>query len=240
MMRPIHMLLAVPMVLALLAAATPLSAFSQAQPPAAAPAIASPSDVRYVLQRGDEVTIKVYNQPDLLENVVIRPDGRISVVLLDDVEAAGLTVPELDARLTSGYQKFFKEPEVSVIVRTFTNHRIFVGGEVGAPGPVPIVGPLRALEAILQVGGFRPSARLDSVILMRNDGNNKPLIQKLNFKDTLKSGSDLVLRPYDVLFVPESRIAKVDKFVDNFIRQLIPISLTGGFTYVLGDTVILR
>jgi protein involved in polysaccharide export with SLBB domain len=227
-----------------LAAAAPLYASSQAkpaaaQPPAAQPAPASPTPDMpdYVLQRGDEVTIKVFNQPELLENVVIRPDGRISVILLDDIEAAGLTVPELDARVTTGYRKFFKEPQVSVIVRTFTNHRIFVGGEVGAPGPVPIVGPLRALEAILQVGGFRPSARLDSVILMRNDGNNRPLVQKINFKDTLKSGNDLLLKPYDVLFVPESRIAKVDKFVDNFIRQLIPISLTGGFTYVLGDRV---
>ena len=243
MMRPIQMLLAVRIALLVLAAAAPLHAASQAQPPqppAAPPAVAAAPETGYVLQRGDEITIKVYNQPDLLENVVIRPDGRISVVLLDDVEAAGLTVPELDAKLTSGYQKFFKEPEISVIVRTFTNHRIFVGGEVGAPGPVPIVGPLRALEAILQVGGFRPSARLDSVILMRNDGNNRPLIQKLNFKETLKSGNDLLLQPYDVLFVPESRIAKVDKFVDNFIRQLIPISLTGGFTYVLGNSVILR
>jgi polysaccharide biosynthesis/export protein len=240
MMRPNQMLLAVRIALLVLAAAAPLRASSQAQPPAAPPPVAAASQTGYVLQRGDEVTIKVYNQPDLLENVVIRPDGRISVVLLDDVEAAGLTVPELDAKLTIGYQKFFKEPEISVIVRTFTNHRIFVGGEVGAPGPVPIVGPLRALEAILQVGGFRPSARLDSVILMRNDGNNRPLIQKLNFKETLKSGNDLLLKPYDVLFVPESRIAKVDKFVDNFIRQLIPISLTGGFTYVLGDSVILR
>lgn len=216
-------------------ALAPMDASNAQAPPAAQAAARSP----YVLQRGDELTIKVFNHPDLLENVVIRPDGRISVVLLDDVNAAGLTVPELDTILTTGYQRFFQEPQVSVIVRSFTNHRVFVGGEVGKPGPVPIVGEVKALEAILLAGGFTSSARLDSVVLLRNDGKDRALVQKLNFKDTLASGGDIALQPFDVLFVPLSRIAKVDKFVDQYIRQLIPISLTAGFTYVLGGGVVI-
>jgi protein involved in polysaccharide export with SLBB domain len=161
------------------------------------------------------------------------------VVLLDDVEAAGLTVPELDARLTAGYQRFFQEPLVSVLVRSFTNHRVFVGGEVGKPGPIPINGDVKALEAILLAGGFTPTARLDSVILLRNDGKERAVVQKLNFKDTLSKGGDIALQPFDVLFVPLSRIAKVDRFVDQYVRQLIPISLTAGFTYVLGGSVVI-
>ena len=201
------------------------------------PAAAKPP--AYVLQRGDEVTIKVFGQPELLENVVIRPDGQISVVLLDDVEAAGLTVAELDTRLTTGYAKFFNTPQVSVIVRTFANQRIFVGGEVGQPGAIPIVGDMRALEAVLHAGGFRPSARLDSVILLRNDGNDRATVQKLNFKDILAKGGDVALRPFDVIYVPLSRIAKVDKFVDQYVRQLLPISLTGGFSYIFGSSVVI-
>lgn len=204
----------------------------QAQAPT--PAAVKPA---YVLQRGDEITIKVFEQPELQENVVIRPDGRISVVLLDDVEASGSTVAELDARLTAGYAKFFNAPQVSVIVRTFVNQRIFVGGEVGQPGAIPIVGDMRALEAVLHAGGFRPSARLDSVILLRNDGNDRALVQKLNFKEILAKGGDVPLQPFDVIYVPLSRIAKVDKFIDQYVRQLLPISLQGGFLYVLRDAL---
>jgi polysaccharide export outer membrane protein len=193
----------------------------------------------YVLQRGDEITVKVFEQPELNDNVVVRPDGRISVVLLDDVEASGLTVAELDAQLTAGYAKFFNAPQVSVIVRRFANHRIFVGGEVGAPGAVPIVGDMRALEAVLHAGGFRPTARLDSVVLLRNDGNDRAVVQKLNFKEILEKGGDVALKPFDVIFVPMSRIAKVDKFIDQYVRQLLPISLTAGFTYIMGDSVVL-
>ena len=190
----------------------------------------------YVLQRGDEITIKVFNNLELLDTVTVRPDGKITALLLDDVDAAGLTAAELDAALTTGYGKFFREPQVSVIVRTFTNLRVYVGGEVGQPGPVSLEGNVKALDAILSVGGFRPSARMDSVILLRNDGNDRPIAQKLNFKQLLsKGGADIALQPFDVLYVPVSRIGKVDRFVDQYVRQLLPISLTGGFTYVLRD-----
>jgi len=190
----------------------------------------------YVLQRGDEITVKVFNNPELLDTVLVRPDGMISLVLLDDVQAAGRTSAELDAAVTAGYSKFFREPQVSVIVRSFANLRVYVGGEVGQPGPVSLRGDVTALEAILQVGGFRPTARMDSVILLRNDGKDQPMVQKLNFKELLsKGGADMSLQPFDVLYVPVSRIAKVDRFIDQYVRQLLPISLTGGFTYVLGS-----
>jgi protein involved in polysaccharide export with SLBB domain len=221
--------LAVCIGLGVIAAQTPAAQ----EPESAAPA---PQLQEYVLQRGDEITIKVFNNSELLDTVVVRPDGKITVILLDDVEAAGLTAAGLDAQLTAGYSKFFREPQVSVIVRSFSNLRVYVGGEVGTPGPVSLKGDITALEAILQVGGFRPTARMDSVILLRNDGKDRPMAQKLNFKELLsKGGSDIALQPFDVLYVPVSRIAKVDRFVDQYIRQLIPISMTGGFTYVLGD-----
>jgi protein involved in polysaccharide export with SLBB domain len=216
-------------------------ATTRAAPQSAPTQIAPQATARqpYVLQRGDEITIKVFNIPDLLDTVIVRPDGKITVLLLDDVEAAGLTVPDLDARLTTGYSKFFREPQVSVIVRSFSNLRVYVGGEVGQPGPVSLRGDVTALEAILQVGGFTPSARMDSVILLRNDGNDRPLAQKLNFKELLsKGGVDIGLQPFDVLYVPVSRIAKVDRFVDQYVRQMLPISLTAGFSYILRDRTV--
>ncbi len=205
---------------------------------AAAQSAAGQTQPSYVLQRGDEITIKVFNNPELLDTVMIRPDGMISLSLLDDVEAAGLTVPELDRRLTTGYAKFLRDPQVTVVVRTFANLKVFIGGEVAQPGAVALRGDVTALSAILQVGGFRPSARLDSVVLLRNDGTDHPTAQKINFKDLLsRHQADITLRPFDVLYVPQSRIVKVDRFVDQYMRQLLPITLTGGFNYILRDQV---
>jgi protein involved in polysaccharide export with SLBB domain len=193
----------------------------------------------YVLQRGDQITIKVYSHPELDDTMTIRPDGRISLVLLDDVNAADLTTDNLDTVLTERYSKYFRDPEVTVIVRTFANRRVYVGGEVVQPMAVELVGELTALSAVFRAGGFMKTARTDSVVLLRNDGNNRPLIQTLDLKKVLAQGDgDIRLRPFDVVFVPKSRIASVDQFVDQYMRQLVPITLTAGFTYILGGTAI--
>jgi protein involved in polysaccharide export with SLBB domain len=223
-----------------LACAGAVATVSGRQLPAAQAAESAAPKPSYVLQRGDEITVKVFNNPELFDTVLVRPDGMVSLMLLDDVQAAGLTVGALDAKLTEGYAKFFREPQVTVVVRTFAGLRVYVGGEVGQPGPVSLRGDVTALEAILQVGGFRPSARMDSVILLRNDGTAKPAARKLNFKELLsRKQVDIPLEPFDVLYVPVSRITKVDRFVDQYMRQLLPISLTGGFTYIFRDRIAL-
>lgn len=190
----------------------------------------------YVLQPGDEISIKAFRLPELDETVRIRPDGKISILLLDDIIAAGLTTQELSARVTLRYAQFFKEPKVSVIVRTFANQKVFVGGEVVQPGTIPIVGELTALGAVLQAGGFKNTAKTNSVILLRNNGHQVALAYKLNLQDVLTRGkANVVLKPFDVVYVPRSKVGRADKFVDQYIRQLIPISLTAGFTYIVGN-----
>lgn len=205
----------------------------------ARPASAQAASPAYMLQRGDQITIKVFGQPALDDTVKVRPDGRISVLLLDDIKAADLTAEALDAALTAGYSKFFRAPEVTVIVRTFSNRLVYVGGEVGQPRAIELDNDLTALSAILQAGGFTRSARTNSVVLLRNDGNNRPVMQTLDMNKVLAKGEgDLSLQPFDVIFVPKSRIATVDQFVDQYMRQLIPISVTTGFTYLFGGTAI--
>ena len=195
------------------------------------------TDDVYVLQIGDELSIKVFDRPELDETVRVRPDGKISLVLLDDVRAAGLDTRELDGELTSRYSEFFTDPRVTIIVRSFSSNQVFVGGEVGRPGAMELRGELTVLGAVLQAGGFAGTARTDSVILIRNDGNDRPLVTRIDLKSVLNDGApDTPLKPYDVVYVPMSRIAKVDKFVDEYMRKLIPITLTAGFTYLLGGS----
>ncbi len=209
-----------------------LAAPAAQAPVAQAPAAPAPD---YVIQRGDELSIKVLGRPELDDTVVVRPDGRISAPVVDDVAVAGLTVAAVDEALTARLGRLFKDPQVTVIVRQFANLKVFVGGEVGQPGVIAMSGELTALAAVYQAGGFRPTARTDSVILLRQSGAAAPEIIKLDLKRLAKDQAMTTLQPHDVLFVPMSRIAKVDQFIDQYARQLLPISLTAGFSYVMGD-----
>jgi len=115
------------------------------------------------------------------------------------------------------------------------NMNVYVGGEVGTPGLVSMQGRTTVAAAIIRAGGFRETARSDSVILLRQGPDGKPQATKLNVSAVLeRGGADLDLRPYDVVFVPKSTIAKVDRFIEQYVRQLLPISMNAGFSYVVG------
>jgi polysaccharide export outer membrane protein len=193
----------------------------------------------YALQRGDELDIRVFNVKELDQTVVIRPDGRISVLLLDNIEAAGMTIPKLDEIITARYAEFYRDPQVTINVRSFANQKVYVGGEVQHPGMFTLSGELTAARAVLQAGGFKRSAKLSEVILLRNDGNGQPVLTKLNLLDVLNRGkADVALTPFDVVYVPRSRIARIDDFIELYIRQVVPINVSAGFSYLLNNPLV--
>jgi protein involved in polysaccharide export with SLBB domain len=220
--------------------AAPGYAGQAAPAPPAPPAPESPApstDVVYRLQSGDEIEIKVFEVAELADRVRVRPDGKISVLLLDDVQAAGLTPSDLDDVLTKGYAAYYQNPRVTVIVRGFSNQRVYVGGEVNTPGMLQMSGGMSLVGAVLEAGGFRPTAKRSSVILLRK-GENGPQVRRLNIDEMLENGtSDVELQPFDVVFVPKTFIAKANLFVQQYIRDLLPVATTANFTYVLGQTV---
>ena len=204
----------------------------------ALPTEGTDEDKAYVLQRGDELEIKAFNMPELAQTVTIRPDGRISLVLLNDVEAAGLTATQLSEALSALYSQHFREPRVTVIVKNFTNRSVFVGGEVSRPGVIPLSDKLTILGAVLYSGGFKDTAKLREVVLLRDSGKGGPLIMRVNLDEVVKEGKrDITLKPFDIVYVPKSKIAKLDQFVDRYIKQVLPISVFMGFNYVLGRQV---
>ncbi len=192
----------------------------------------------YLLQIGDEVSIRVFNNPELDQVVRIRPDGNISAQLVNDVPAEGITPTALAELLARKYAEFYQSPKVSAIVMSFANQKVFVGGEVLQPGAIPLIGRMTALSAIIQAGGFRPSARSDQLILIRNDGQGNRTVHTIDLKHIKENASgDFPLQAFDMLYVPQSKISKADQFVDRYIRQLLPGTLTGGFTYLAGHSV---
>jgi protein involved in polysaccharide export with SLBB domain len=221
-------------------------AVAPAQQPAAAPgtpaapaAQAAPAEpgpaAEYVLQAGDEMDIRVYNLPELSQKVKVRPDGRISLMLLDELIAAGATAPSLGESIRQGYSTQFRNPRVTVVVTSFMNQNVFVGGEVNQPRLIPLNGRLSAAAAVFYAGGLKSTAKTKEIIILRNSGKSAAQLTRLDLESVLNKGApDLELRPFDVVYVPKSRIAKLDQFVDQYLKQLQPIALNLGFTYLLG------
>ena len=208
-------------------------------PPAAAPRAPStpPAPSEYRLERDDQVEVRLRLNPELNVIQPVRPDGRIALELVGEVEAAGLTPEELRRALVARYGSVLREPEVAVIVKKFAGQRIYVGGEVGAPGVLSLEGGTTALRAIFQAGGFKDTGAVGQVVVLRDRKTAEPLFLSLDLGASLSGkapANDLVLQPNDIVFVPKTRIAKIDQFVHQYIRELIPATLTLGLTYYLG------
>ena len=152
----------------------------------------------------DVLDITVWRNPELTRTVAVRPDGRISVPLLHDIEAANLTPMELRAILAKGYAQFVNEAEVSVIVREIHSFKVTVVGMVRTPGRFELRSQATALDALAMAGGLSEFAKRDRIVVFRNNGRGGVQRFGLDYAGILDSGVDdnFVLRPGDIIVVP--------------------------------------
>lgn len=207
------------------------------------PAAAASGPRTYLLQASDNFDVKFFLTPELNENVVIRPDGKISLQLVGEVQAAGLSVAELEAALLKRYAKELRDPEISVIVKSYSPQRVFVAGEVRAPGEFVLQGDMTALQAIARAGFFTPDAQASQVVVLRYKGPRGPEFITLDAGAMLNRPSspdmalahatrDVVLEPMDVVYVAQTRIAGVADFFGRYINNILPLWRNLGFSAV--------
>ena len=204
------------------------------------PPIESGVQQPYLLHVGDVLDIKFFHMPELNETLPIRPDGKISLQLVDEVTAAGLTPAELDALLTQRYAGSLDNPELTVIVRTFTSQRVYVGGEVHAPTMLPLAAGMTALQAIIQAGGLKSSAELKNIVIIRNQGTRTPKLISLNLEAPSAGegvANHMALQPGDIVMVPKSGIARLNQFVDQYVDEVLPRALNFGLYYNLNSNI---
>lgn len=181
----------------------------------------------YRLQVGDALSIKFYRNPELDQNVVIRPDGRISLPFIGEVMCAGLTPAELDQDITHRFVGELSVPDITVIVTQLGGHRVYVDGEVTRPNMVQLAGGMTMLGAIASAGGFTPRAIREQVILIRRDPSGQPVGHAVDMKQVIfgqKSEGDVLLQPLDIVYVPRSKIANANLWVQQYIRDMLPIN----------------
>lgn len=200
----------------------------------------------YRLQVGDELMLRFLLNPELNEEVAVRPDGKISTTIVDEVQAEGRTVPELAADLRARYGRELTNPRLNVVVKSFAPTRVYVAGEVFTPGEYPTSGgpPPTLAQAIARAGGLKTTASTTRVFLIRRGPDGRPKAYTTHY-DAIITGSDpaadIRLAPYDVVYVPRSGIAQTAIYWNEFVQQFVPVSW--GFSYVLnqpmgGSTVV--
>jgi protein involved in polysaccharide export with SLBB domain len=187
----------------------------------------------YYLRTGDILEIKFFTTPELDETLTIRPDGKISLQLIDDVRAEGLTCHELDKVLAKKYEKQLNRAVITVIARNAEGQKIYVAGEVIRPGEIRMTGKLNALQAIFNSGGFTDDARRAEVVIISRGPDNKPVARKVNLRKALKGElleNKYLLRPFDLVYIPKTRLANINDFT-NHIFSIVPYRIWRGFVY---------
>lgn len=201
----------------------------------------TPTTSVYRLESGDGIEIRFFYNPELNEQVQIRPDGRISMPLVGEINVAGMTIGDLTSRLEESYKSILKQVALTVQVRTFANRKVYVGGDVARPGMLALVGRQTVLGAILESGGLRSTAKKGEVLLVRRGQDGKPVTYRVSLRETGRAPSEAAgfeLQPFDVVLASEAAITKADRFIDQYIRQMIPGLLTGGFTYLINGALL--
>jgi polysaccharide export outer membrane protein len=195
------------------------AAFAALQPP-----VSPEPGPAYRIQLGDELHVRFMYQPDMSEAVPVRPDGRISLMTTGEIDAVGLTPSELERVIVERSSAHLRNPEVTVIVTKLGDQRVYIGGEVLAPGYVTLRVGMTPLQAVLERGGFKTTAKRDSVLLITPGADGRFSAARIDLKQVLDDGvSERVrLHPSDVVYVPPSWIGNMDTVVDLYVRGLIP------------------
>jgi len=203
------------MILWIMALAVPVRAQDQsgvgkpAQP--AIPAMAgddtkkpATTDPNYVIGAQDVLDVSVWKEPEVSRIVPVRPDGKISLPLLNDVQAAGLTPAQLATQITESLKKYVTSPQVTVIITTINSQRVYILGEVTRPGAFPMLPGMTVMQGLSSAGGFTPFAKLKSIYVLRQE-NGKKVKYPFNYKEALNGKNpeqDILLKPGDTIVVP--------------------------------------
>jgi len=175
----------------------------------------------YIIGEDDILQISVWQNPDLNQEAIVRPDGKISFPLIGDVQASGLSITALDEEITERLKEYIKYPEVSISIKKIGGSRVIVLGQVSSPGIYAVAGKRTIMEAIAMAGGLTRDAVPSSTILIRG-GFAAPNAQRINLSRVLKGdvGRNVVLQSQDIVFVPRKFISDVNYFVSQILDPI--------------------
>lgn len=174
---------------------------SPVTPPVTGPAAVVPPG--YLIGPDDVLGVLFWREKDISGDVIVRPDGKITLPLLNDIQAAGLTTDELRAALTTAAARYVEDPNVTIVVRQINSRRVFITGQINKPGPYPLPQGMTVLQLIAIAGGLTEFADSKDILVMRTE-NGKPMAYRFNYKEVLKRKNlkqNIELKPGDTVVV---------------------------------------
>lgn len=178
----------------------------------------------YLLYPNDEIEVALPTAPELTRTLKVGPDGRVSLPLLGHVMAADRTLSELERDVSAGYASQLVRPVVEVTLRQAGPIRVWIDGEVRTPGVYEMVGDIDAYQAIIQAGGYLPTARSQEVALIRRGPGGTRMLRVLDLRP--RRGTAVAVRRGDIIFVPRTTLGELANFFTQ-VRAALPI----GFSY---------
>lgn len=166
---------------------------------------AKPHDDGFIIGNGDVLAISVWKQPDLSRSIPVRSDGKISLPLIGELQATGLTPLKLEEEITSKFGPYLTEPEVTVIVEQINSEKFNILGRVAKPGSYPLVNPTTVLDAIAVAGGCRDFAKQKNIYVLRRRSDGTETKFSFNYQDVIKgknTAQNIQLEPHDTVVVP--------------------------------------
>ena len=182
-----------------------------------------PLTSEHVLAPGDEFEVRFPFYPDLNDRVIVGPDGRLSLQLVNSVAVGGLTVAEATKLLNERYAKVIHDPQVSVTMRTYAPEEIFVDGWVANPGLVRSDVPLTVSRAIAQAGGAKTGAHTNAVLVLRRTPDGIVHYYQVALGSYGGAGvatEDPLLSTYDVVYVPQGVLGSISDFLANYLKNV--------------------
>ncbi len=185
----------------------------------------TPAEQDYRIHKGDKLSVKFLYQPELSDAaVVVRPDGKISLSMIPELKAEGLTVKELKAVVEKAYAEILLAPEINITLVEFVPQRVFVGGQVTKPGSYDLRAGQTLLQAVILAGGFTPDAHRKMVLLARPVNERELKVEAIDLTKLLKPGAgqpEIFLQDGDYVFVPNSKLSKMTSIISAF-RAFVP------------------
>jgi protein involved in polysaccharide export with SLBB domain len=173
---------------------------------------------RYQLVAGDTIEVQFEYSPEFNQILTVQPDGFVTLKDVGDIYVAGKTVPEVTTTLRNAYGKVLSDPSIAVVVKDFEKPYFTASGQVARPGHYTLHGDTTVVEGLAMAGGLTDKAKHSQVVLFRRVSNQWTEAKVLNVKRMLNAKNlqeDLYLHPGDMLFIPQNRISKIERFIPN-------------------------
>lgn len=187
------------------------------------------TDPVYLLAPGDRLELTVYSAPELSRELVVNPDGRIRLPLIDAVTAAGRTPEDVEAFVRLAYSDQLVRPDLDLLVTEFSSQQVFVGGAVTSPGLFDLPGQIDPFQALLLAGGRTDQARSKEVFVMRRLPGGELRTAVFDIDAGIREAQLAEWGPlqrFDIVYVPRSAISNQNQFIQQYVRNALPIQFS--------------